>query len=70
MTAARKSSSLTSHRKHHRRAHDGSHPQGREVPAPADYCEDISEEYLDVLDKCLAAEFEGEIFEVVRGPAW
>jgi hypothetical protein len=64
---------MTTLRKHmteqRRRRHDR-HAKGREVPPPADYCEEISEGYLDALDKCLAAEFEGETFEVVRGPAW
>jgi hypothetical protein len=53
-----------------RRDHAPSHPKAREVPAPVDYREEIGEDYLDALDKCLAPEFEGETFEVVRGPAW
>jgi hypothetical protein len=71
MTAAKKHrSSVTGQRKHSRREHTHSHPKGREVPFPADYCEEVSEDYLDALDKHLAAEFEDETFAVVRGPAW
>jgi hypothetical protein len=70
MTTARKHfSSMTGQRKR-RRDPAPTHPKGRQVPPPADYCEEISEDYLDALDKCLAAEFEGETFEIVSGPAW
>jgi hypothetical protein len=70
MTTVRKHVfSMTGQRRDHR-DHAPSHPKGRKVPAPADYREEISEEYLNALDKCLVTEFEGETFEVVRGPAW
>jgi hypothetical protein len=44
--------------------------RGHQVPQPADYCEGISEDYLNAIDKYLAHEFEGETFEIVSGPAW
>jgi hypothetical protein len=71
MTAAvRKIHPMSSHRKAHRSEHAPIHPKGRKTPPPADYTEDVNEQYLDALEKCLAPEFEGKEFVRVSGPAW
>lgn len=70
MTTLRKHGFSMTGQRRDRRDHAPSHHTGRKVPPAANYREEISEEYLNELDKCLVTEFEGETFEVVRGPAW
>ena len=41
----------------------------KEIPA-ADYSDEVSEAHFSALNALVAAEFEGETFELVSGPAW
>jgi hypothetical protein len=63
-----------------RRVRDHDHPvdqnqsalTGKNIvcPPPADYSEDVSDEYLDAIERILASEWEGQTFVQVSGPAW
>lgn len=39
-------------------------------PAPADYCDEVSETTLLSIKESVEEEFAGEQFEIISGPAW
>jgi hypothetical protein len=40
------------------------------APAPADYCDEVTDEQMEAVSQLVAREFQGETPEVINGPAW
>jgi len=40
------------------------------APAPADYCDEVTEEQMNALRELIKDELKGEQPEIVKGPAW